>query len=1106
MINNNLELCCDQNIFKFYMTITTTIEQLTRKLFNLSFYQNDADNNEINDIISQIFSELYNVKKIDQFLLSEHQINKIRTIFMSLKKMLTTSIKLLTIEKKTQLMIDIKILDYFDYFEKHNIHRIEKNGILYKCEYHSEDLFTHLHLACLTSLAFMIKNNISDNELIKCATIAYLHDIGKAGSLSCIDGKKWTSYTFHGELGSGLLLQMWTEQFGEPYTKEIWEEICRTIAIHMCGYHQHDHEDKDTQYKWSILTSETLNVKRNLYYLSFGDHFGGIPEDTVEKVSDTIYINSREQFINMINNSLPPKAFYEMNNLNGLVIFVRGRSASGKSTCGKMIQNMMSERNIKCRIVERDRIICSISAKSLGEIIYDRPIGDNYRKYYDNYKKNKDKLSKEVADKMKTEINDGIINGEIVIVDTVMTYFNAINFSVPDTIRKCFIVSIDVIRNTIITEKDSYRLGCNLSSQLDLFGERDMFSWLKEDKGNYRNLSSYSTARSFMRNICITRPRLCFVTAWNENGTFGINEMMRQLKYLSTPFINNEITRQNDDDIISYCNNLYRQSSWETMVNTIKMQAYMASCPPQLKNTSYENRIIKIKYLDHNKQWKPKWTRQSRGIVMFLNDDNKIVPLRFLLQKGAEMLTGLHIKAGINETESYDVNDNLPEKLQTFDNIQQDTMKKLLSNSPIDAYMSSKCDGSLLGITFYFGEYGQKIKSIVKNNCDEFANICMCMFEKMDCVGVISSQGTLFLGSDMQGYMITSLLVGSGIMSDDDIKKMAKTKSYNQVFQENGFLTLSYSKQIMNKIKLNRSKLISITLSFEAICKYRTSAWNDIHPELAVSYNRSSCKFLGMSACYEDNILYLPHFALSCLTEYVNTCFKEPLWWKVNHTEQINDMINDLEECIKNKMTTIDYLTKHRPNNYCHDGENESLDYEGFVFFVPNKIKDMIEYDYGKIKSRIYYITHKYSPKNGNELMSLPETADEIFPLVGKIRSFYNSLDIKILKSIESFMNELRKDKNENKLYDGLPNKAKLSFDKQNETIKKRMLINASESFGDIIYNIFAKNFPEITNTVSDKIDVIRTIKKIVINENITNNSEEINELFGYCINSGFIE
>jgi hypothetical protein len=517
------------------------LQLLSRELFNTSFKFDSysPEKRTSATIIGEIFFELKNNRNVDDFDVNPQEIMRIGTIFASMGKMLNTKVKLLTCDKTKQKYEDIKIIDYFDAIEKENFHSTKIETENYICSYHQEDLFTHLHLACLITLAFVIKRkyDVSTQELIKYATVAYLHDVGKPGSLVLIKKKKWTSFPFHGELGAGILSQLWSSDFGAPYTEDVWEEICRTIAVHMCGYRSHDCQNVETKYKWNMLGTEKPSVKENLYFLSFGDHFGALPEKTVESVDDKEFILSRKNFMDVVKTSSPVE-FLKINKFKGIVVFVRGKSACGKSVCVKKITDMLAQNKIPTRVVERDMIICQTSATDMGEVevISEKPTGELYKKYYDHYQENKLKLSKEVADKMKKSILDGIINNEVVIVNTMMSYFNSINFSVPDLLRNTFVISVDVIRNVPVSIADTEKKNISLEEQLERFGEKTFWSWLSDKTINHKNLSSISTSSSLKQKFPLTKPRLCFVVSWNQHTEIGYTEMLQQIKSISSIF------------------------------------------------------------------------------------------------------------------------------------------------------------------------------------------------------------------------------------------------------------------------------------------------------------------------------------------------------------------------------------------------------------------------------------------------------------------------------------------------------------------------------------------------------------------------------------------
>ena len=88
--------------------------------------------------------------------------------------------------------------------------------------------------------------------------------------------------------------------------------------------------------------------------------------------------------------------------------------------------------------------------------------------------------------------------------------------------------------------------------------------------------------------------------------------------------------------------------------------------------TQFENKIIAIKYIEGLcRVWQPKWSRQCRGVYLYKSKSNKIICLKSLLQRGAEILTNVHLKSGIEETQ-----DITSKKFDFLDKTQRENIKK----------------------------------------------------------------------------------------------------------------------------------------------------------------------------------------------------------------------------------------------------------------------------------------------------------------------------------------------------------------------------------------------------------------------------------------------
>lgn len=1091
------------------LTMCNRLGTLSRQLFFSSFF--DGKYNPTCEIILDILTMLndfYGTK-----IIGEHVDIKmatiISTIYASLGNMLTCPTNVLSIENCQQSYKQTTIINYLLEIEKKDVHAFIENH--HRCPHHMEDLFTHLHLSLIISLFNVIKSkpDVATHELMKHATIALLHDIGKSecGILN-LETKK-VSYPFHGEMASGLLLQLWSQNFGAPFTKIVWEEICRTICVHMCGHHLIDFNDDNAQYKLNMLSCESPTVKNNLIFLSYGDYLGAIKNANINEFS-----TSRCTFKTLINKTEDSNKLMKINKFNGIVIFIRGQYQSGKSQLLEQIKVSFDNKKVEYIAIPQIKHNTSIN------------------------------------------IEQGLKTNKVVLIELSSQYSyspDALNMYLPNCIFDALVISIDVIRNFAFDNTQNMN---NLGNY-----KKTVTTWLPETASiNYKNFSSYSTSQYFSANheqiFAKSRPKLCFTVAFNQFGNIGYFELFRQLDYFTSSFVvralspleflmqqndvNNSVHHLNDVptdtnqmNIIQYCNMLYNTTSWDTMIEIIRSQCFMIGYPPQFKATQYEKRIIKIKYLEHNRLWKAKWSRQCRGVILFINDDNKIVPLKYLLQRGAEVLMPLHTANGVDATNDA----TLAETSSTitsstiFDDVQQSVMNKLSSNQDIDGVLSFKSDGSLLGITYYFGEYKKFAEDFICKCGDEFAQTFHGLFNKYSNLNsnnldnnsytcIASSQGTFSMGNDMQPYNVTAIL--GDLYDQSELCTIAtKYPNYCEALFVHGIEWVKSVSKIVDYLYATHTDAISITLNFESICKNRTSLWETIpHTELAISYPRSMTRFLGASICTNNNVKFIPHFDIS---NVLTLDIKEPLYWRVSHASKINAMLTDLELIIMGKLSKELFVVKHKPYNK-NNKNNEVdtiLDLEGFIFFT--KVENSHEYDYGKIKTATYYKSHNFKFKNIPYLIAIADTCGDIFPLAARVKNFCESTPEKLSVALLAIKNELFKPTEplgSNNLFDKLPEKAKKTFGTKSAETKIKMLINGSSAFADMSCTIFAAYFTDLERQANiDKAkEISSTIKALVMklelwkNQDINvvvenyvknmNTNTELQELLGFCINS----
>lgn len=1007
---------------------------------------------------------------------------------------LNIPISTLIIKNKIQSIEETTFGDILIEISKKNCHNEILDGKLHKCCFHQESLITHSLFAMLKTIE-NLPNSMSDKRKIQLAITALLHDVGKYGCTSFSKYKNFcvTAFPFHGEYGAGILIKLWHDGFYKFFDKNEWEDLVRTVSIHMCGYKETDMKTVQAKFKCDLFSIENHIVKENLYWLSFGDKFGACPE---VKEDSTLFITSRESFKNNINKIFNITDFMTTNNLCGFLIQVCGMSGSGKSTLINKINTLLITRKVDLNmivIIERDIIMANITRKRLGEISNDiKPSGEEYERLYKKYKQLK--LGDIVNKKISKMIDDGLKQGKLVIVDSVANYFRVNDEICPKSVSKCFKISIDVLRNELFTEQDGERIGVNLKEQIKLFGDISFLNWLdngimpsKSNYGRLGNLTTLSTSRKLedtISNISSkTRPHLRYQVSWN----LGYSNLFECLEQISDNIKHIEILQNDEDqmDITYLITYLFEKGGYDEVKKFFSEMAFMCSTPALMKNTIYSEHTFYIKYFEHYKIFNKKFSRQGRGSIFMKLPSGKIICIKNLLQRGIEYLTGEHMKKGITENENIDINDDL----LYLDQHQQNIMRKFIKKDSIEGWLSFKNDGSLSGITLY--PKGQEIYNVMVDLIqkstdprDNFSKIVIneSIKHNLPFIPVLSSSGTITMSEEMLSYNITALCCGMCDIDYDVLKYQVKTgMSIEYAFT--AYISDRFFANLLSFWK--KSPILCqndiMCLSFEAIVPNRICAWEGFHPELTMSYSKSSYRFLGcMYNVGQTSGQYRAHFQLE--NEIYGTGWDQPLSWNIKHTYQIESMISDLSSILYEKMTEEEFITKYPP--YSMENISTTFDYEGFVLFTNIEhskpiglFKEELDFDidYGKIKSEEYYKSHKLKEQNIDFLLDLPDSVSLKIPLVKAVKEFYPTINSSLLQISHDIRNVLVESFNcKGNLYDSIPTKkAKISFETQNNHIKSKMIINISPKWKDVSFQICKKIFPSLSNIENNDSNLI---------------------------------
>jgi hypothetical protein len=545
-------------------------------------------------------------------------------------------------------------------------------------------------------------------------------------------------------------------------------------------------------------------------------------------------------------------------------------------------------------------------------------------------------------------------------------------------------------------------------------------------------------------------------------------------------------------NICEYVNFLYKTFGLDSLLSAFRMQQYTVS------HLHSDPRILRMNYLDNNRLWRPQWSRQTRGTVFWLNDDDVWVPIKFLLERGAEVLTGFHVKNGVSETDNVNIESIACKtaRIPVLDDSQQKLIECLVANAEIpDGLVASfKKDGSLLGCTMYKDKNIQEyMRELITKTGDKFANLVMSFCDELGIpLLTFSTQSTLLVGEFMQDYTVTALL--SLIMSDSEIAKYSD-KTYLEVFEMFGKPVISKLSELIISAgtKLGYNGLDSITLSMESICKDRTTVFAGaiVHKELALSYDKSSITILGISFSSSNGVIYHPHYEFSELISKIDLI--EPSFWNISHTTEINSLIKSIGDVIIGEMTIPEFYETHPPSNKFKF--EQIIDYEGFVTYSTKRNKNF-SLNYNKIKTDTYYKMHKPRKEYMRYIIDMAKYPEvrKVYPICIVVRDFYGNLEL--LSKIHAKFMQLHTS-TDSPLYLSLNEKAQKSFHTQKPKVQMKMLINAPVGFQKVSIELFKEFYPfQEDRITTDILDEIGSIMKNIFMSSLDGiNLDELKKL-----------
>jgi hypothetical protein len=300
-------------------------------------------------------------------------------------------------------------------------------------------------------------------------------------------------------------------------------------------------------------------------------------------------------------------------------------------------------------------------------------------------------------------------------------------------------------------------------------------------------------------------------------------------------------------------------------------------------------------------------------------------------------------------------------------------------------------------------------------------------------------------------------------------------KTYLEVFQVFGkpVIAMLYNLIESASAKLSSDEFDTITLSMESICKERQASFSGsiIHKELAISYQESSITVLGVSFSNINNVTYYPHYEFSAQIHTYG--LKEPSFWVISHTNEINALIESINNVIVGKLTKEQFYDLYNPSNK-FDFE-QIIDYEGFVTYSLKR-NEFGSLNYNKIKTDMYYKMHK--PRKEfmgfiNDMALYPEV-QKVYPICVITRDFYMNLDF--LDKIHTKFMQIHTS-SDSPLFLSLNEKAQKSFHTQQPKVQLKMLINAPIGFQKVIIELFKEFYPfceeKVTEDVLEEIGIV---------------------------------
>jgi hypothetical protein len=992
------------------------------------------------DYMSKFYPHIYHI--FSDFT----DFTKIIDTFTKIGKFFSIPFKVVERNGVDEIVKDMTFGQVFTELKTMNVHQniIDDNGKQYSCGFHEEELFDHLIMSGLIACVNAIKMGI---DPFISALSGILHDIGKPGCIHLFS-KGYVGYPYHGEFGALILSRIYSSSFETFISKDSWELICRLITIHMCSYHLTTFTSDWEQARINSTRIENDSTKKYLMALSYGDVLSAVSKLT----SYDDFLQSRDEYFSEIS-----KPF--ICSKKKIVITVDGLTNSGKSTVADILMSFFSNNNISYGYIARDNVMCNLvmGMQNLS-LKNSRPTADEYADCYTYYKKNG--LSKIVNKNMLNAIRDSCNSNTVTIIDTQMTLFKHSSSIFPSNISDYIIISIDVNRNHITI--DDKKNGIGLNDQLTLSGSSTFLKPFDvKSMDIYRLQSKFCNKNEDL--TCVGgvdfKFQVCSNSEFYGSNSIGLNTFKDIFQRIYSMIDTSTSSSHSLDNLnlTDLVNHVYKtvNKDYDKLTEFFRTKAYQCSCPVDFRDTSYSKRIIHLKYLDHNNNWN-KWGRDTRGTGFYLNDDEHWIPVKYLMQRGAEMLTGMQIKRGITDTEN--INLSADYRCSHLSAEQQGLIINLATGNKVNIKASFKKDGSLHAFVLYSGEFAKIMRDVINTKGDKFTKTVMNIWDSItgstDYTFVFQSQGTMLLGNFMQDYATTALFP----IAEPKLTPIDKLKKYGpDLFRRLGKMFDSMNGDF---------KLILA----ETICANRLESYSGkVHNELAVSYTESGFTILSRTSITGNTYKVEPHYEFSELIH--SNGFNEPAFWNVTTVEMMDNLIKAVDSYIFGNLSISEFYCQFPPSNKF--GYEQVIDVEGFVVYDLDNFNS-----YGKIKTDSYYKAHKLRENNVSFLCDLALVAGHLFPLAHKVRTIYVGLDSK-LKIINSKLIELI---TSDLMVNALNEKARKSYLTKDKATQFKIIINTARApFCNNAIPFFVEQFGQIAVTEDTKSLIVNYAMKCEI-------------------------